>query len=161
SVGAGEIVALFGLVGSGRTELLETLVGLARPDAGTIAVDGRPCAFGSPRTAARAGVALVPEDRHRQGLFFNLNLRHNLALPSAEARGADLVDRAECGRMAALLRQWNIKAPSIGVTPDALSGGNQQKIVVAKWLALGPRVLLPHRPAKGGDARATSGLPGH
>src|SRR5439155_7604372 len=84
AIAAGEIVGLFGLVGSGRTELLETIVGLAPPSAGAIAIAGREAVFRSPRDAARAGVALVPEDRHREGLFFNLNLRHNLALPTAE-----------------------------------------------------------------------------
>jgi rhamnose transport system ATP-binding protein len=154
SIAGGEIVALFGLVGSGRTELLETLVGLARPDRGAIAVEGRPCAFGSPRDAARAGVALVPEDRQREGLFFNLNLRHNLVLPLAEMRGDTLVRRAERETSAALLRDWRIKARSVDDTPDCLSGGNQQKVVLAKWLALRPRVLLLDEPTKGVDVGA-------
>jgi ABC-type sugar transport system ATPase subunit len=154
SIAGGEIVALFGLVGSGRTELLETLVGLARPSRGTIAVAGHPCAFGSPRDAARAGVALVPEDRQREGLFFNLTLRHNLILPFAEMRGDALIRRAERETSAALLRDWRIKAPSIDVTPDSLSGGNQQKVVLAKWLALRPRVLLLDEPTKGVDVGA-------
>ncbi len=151
SVAAGEIVAVFGLVGSGRTELLETLVGLHPPDRGTLFVYGRPRRFRSPREAARAGLVLVPEDRQRQGLFFNLALRHNLVLPSAEARGAFVVRRSERDTSAALVAQWRIKAPSIDVTPDRLSGGNQQKVVLAKWLALQPRVLLLDEPTKGVD----------
>ena len=154
SVAAGEIVALFGLVGSGRTELLETLVGLAPASGGTVALGGRPCAFASPRAAARAGIALVPEDRHHQGLFFNLNLRHNLALPSAAVQGALVIDPVERDRSAEMLRQWRIKAASIGVTPDSLSGGNQQKVVLAKWLALQPRVLLLDEPTRGVDVGA-------
>src|SRR5205807_7090941 len=78
SVRAGEIVGLFGLVGSGRSELLETIFGLFTPDAGRVDVDGRPVAPRSPREAALAGIALVPEERQRQGLFFNLTLRDNL-----------------------------------------------------------------------------------
>ena len=154
TVRRGEIVGLFGLVGSGRTELLETIVGLRPASAGTLSVDGRACRFRSPREAARAGVVLVPEDRQRQGLFFNLNLRHNLMLPSAEARDLRVVRDSERAGSAALLRQWRIVAPSIQATPDVLSGGNQQKVVAAKWLALEPRVLLLDEPTKGVDVGA-------
>src|SRR5262245_11345211 len=154
SVAPGEIVGVFGLVGSGRTELLETIVGLRPVSAGTLAIDGRACRFRSPRAAARAGVVLVPEDRQRQGLFFNLNLRHNLMLPSAEAQDARLVRDAERERSAALLRQWHVVAPSIQATPGVLSGGNPQKVVAAKWLALNPRALLLDEPTKGVDVGA-------
>ena len=82
NVARGEIVGLFGLVGSGRSELLETIFGLHRPDSGRIQVDGDAVSFGSARDAVRAGLALVPEERQRQGLFFNLTLRHNLVLAS-------------------------------------------------------------------------------
>jgi ABC-type sugar transport system ATPase subunit len=154
SVARGEIVGLFGLVGSGRTELLETIVGLRPASAGTVTIDGRARRFRSPRAAARDGIVLVPEDRQRQGLFFNLNLRHNLVLPSAEARAVRFVSDAERETSAALLRQWRIAAPSIEATPDVLSGGNQQKVVAAKWLALEPRVLLLDEPTKGVDVGA-------
>ena len=154
AVGRGEIVGLFGLVGSGRTELLETIVGLERAGAGTVSVGDQPTRFHSPREAARAGVVLVPEDRQQQGLFFNLSLRHNLVLPSAVVRRARLVRAAELGRSMELLGRWRIKAPSVNVMPHALSGGNQQKIVVAKWLAIQPRVLLLDEPTKGVDVGA-------
>ncbi len=154
SIASGEIVALFGLVGSGRTELLETLVGLATPSRGGVTVGGRPCMFRSPREAARAGVVLVPEDRQREGLFFNLSLRHNLVMPTAEARRTRIVRRSERETSARLMRDWRIKAASAELTPDALSGGNQQKVVLAKWLALQPRVLLLDEPTKGVDVGA-------
>jgi len=154
SVAPGEIVALFGLVGSGRSELVETLVGLAPPSRGTITVSGQAYTFRSARDAARAGVVLVPEERQRQGLFFNLSVRHNLVLPSAEARGAVIVRRSETELAGRLLRDWRIKAPSAAVAPDSLSGGNQQKVVLAKWLALQPRVLLLDEPTKGVDVGA-------
>lgn len=154
-VGAGEIVGVFGLVGSGRSELLETIFGLFTPDAGRIEVDGRPVRPASPRDAARAGLALVPEERQRQGLFFNLNLRHNLVLPSRTAKGDVLVHAREERREAAsLAADWRIKAAGIDVTPDSLSGGNQQKVVLAKWLATHPRVLLLDEPTKGVDVGA-------
>jgi len=151
---AGEVVGIFGLVGSGRTELLEALVGLRRTQSGAVAVDDQPTAFRSPREAARAGVVLVPEDRQRLGLFFNLDLRHNLALPSAEARGGYAIRAGERGEAEGVLQRWRIAAPSTRVTPDALSGGNQQKVVAAKWLALAPRVLLLDEPTKGVDVAA-------
>jgi ABC-type sugar transport system ATPase subunit len=154
-VRAGEVVGLFGLVGSGRSELLETLVGLHAPDEGTIELDLRRVRFSSPREAARAGVVLVPEDRQRQALLFNLALTDNLALPRAEAAG-DVVVRRDRERRSgeALLSEWRIKASGLDATPDTLSGGNQQKVVLARWLATGPRVLLLDEPTKGVDVGA-------
>jgi rhamnose transport system ATP-binding protein len=154
SVNAGEIVGLFGLVGSGRTELLEAIFGL-RASGGGIRIDGRPVRPHSARDAARAGIALVPEERQRQGLFFNLTVRHNLMLPSRAASGAWRIDdAAERRETADLLRDWRIRAPGPDVFPDALSGGNQQKVVLAKWLATHPRVLLLDEPTKGVDVGA-------
>jgi ABC-type sugar transport system ATPase subunit len=141
-------------VGSGRTELLESIVGLRPLARGSVTIDGRPGRFRSPRDAARAGVVLVPEDRQRQGLFFNLNLRHNAALPSAETRGVHVIRAAERTAARSLLDRWRIGASSIDATPDHLSGGNQQKLVAAKWLATNPRVLLLDEPTKGVDVGA-------
>ena len=154
-VRAGEVVGLFGLVGSGRSELLETLVGLHAPDEGTTFLDLGQVRFSSPREAARAGLVLVPEDRQRQGLLFNLALADNLALPRAEAAG-DVVVRRDRERRSgeALLSEWRIKASGLDATPDTLSGGNQQKVVLARWLATGPRVLLLDEPTKGVDVGA-------
>ncbi len=90
-VNAGELVGLFGLVGSGRSELLETIFGLAAPDRGEIRTGGTVVTLGNPRQAARAGIALVPEERQRQGLFFNLSVRHNLMLPSRTAAGTVII----------------------------------------------------------------------
>jgi rhamnose transport system ATP-binding protein len=154
TVAPGEIVGVFGLVGSGRTELLESIAGIHLCDRGSIAVDGRPVRARSPRAAARAGVVLVPEDRQREGLCFNLSLRHNLVLPAAATRGTFLIRGSEVADSNALVRAWRIATPSTGITPDRLSGGNQQKIVVAKWLALSPRVLLLDEPTKGVDVAA-------
>jgi rhamnose transport system ATP-binding protein len=155
AVRAGEIVALFGLVGSGRSELLETIFGLHRPDRGEIRVDGRPLRPSSSRDAARAGVVLVPEERQRQGLFYNLSVRHNLLLPGCAARGDVLVRSAvERREAAALLERWRIRAAGVDALPDSLSGGNQQKLVLAKWLATSPRVILLDEPTKGVDVGA-------
>ena len=155
SVRPGEIVGLFGLVGSGRSELLETIFGIFTPDAGTVRVDGKPVASSSPRAAARAGIALVPEERQRQGLHFNLTLRHNLVLPDRTVKGDVLVRTTQERREAlALVDGFRIKASGVEVPPDALSGGNQQKVVVAKWLATSPKVLLLDEPTKGVDVGA-------
>jgi ABC-type sugar transport system ATPase subunit len=155
SVWAGEIVGLFGLVGSGRSELLETIFGLRRAHAGNVTVNGQTLHARSPREAVRGGLALVPEERHRQGLFFNLSLRNNLMLPSRTAAGDVIIRGAqERGEAETLLGEWRIKAAGQDVFPDSLSGGNQQKIVVAKWLATHPRVLMLDEPTKGVDVGA-------
>ena len=155
SVAAGEIVGLFGLIGSGRTELLETIFGLHQPTSGAIAIDGAVTRFTGARDAARAGVALVPEERQRQGLFFNLTLRHNLVLARSAVRQDVIVRQAdERSGAASMLDEWRIRAAGIDALPDSLSGGNQQKVVLAKWLAVAPRVLLLDEPTKGVDVGA-------
>jgi rhamnose transport system ATP-binding protein len=151
----GEIVGLFGLVGSGRSELLETLFGLARPTSGRLLVAGREVSFASARDASRAGLALMPEDRQRLGLHFNLSIRNNIALPSAARDGLGAIDDAREARSSgALVASLAIRAASVLNTPDTLSGGNQQKVVAAKWLATEPRVLLLDEPTKGVDVGA-------
>jgi rhamnose transport system ATP-binding protein len=151
----GEIVGLFGLVGSGRTELLETIFGLARPTAGRIAVDGAAVRSTSARDAMRAGLALVPEDRQRFGLHFDLPIRHNLALPRAVKHGVRRIDaRAEVAMADAQVASLGIKTSSIEARPGTLSGGNQQKIVAGRWLATSPTVLLLDDPTKGVDVGA-------
>jgi len=155
SVWRGEITGIFGLVGSGRSELLETIFGLHRPTAGEICVDGAPVTFRSPRDAARAGIVLVPEERHRQALLFNLDLRHNLVIPKGTLSGGALIDSREERRGAdRMLGDWRIKSAGIDAFPDSLSGGNQQKVVVAKWMATSPHVLLLDEPTKGVDVGA-------
>jgi ABC-type sugar transport system ATPase subunit len=155
TVAPGEIVGLFGLVGSGRSELLETIFGLRKLEAGTIHLSGRTVTLRSARQAAREGIALVPEERHRQGLFFNLSVRDNLMLPGRTAAGDVLIRasrEAEASRQ--LLSTWRIKAAGPRARPESLSGGNQQKVVVAKWLATNPRILMLDEPTKGVDVGA-------
>ena len=155
SVARGEIVGVFGLVGSGRSELLETIFGIHRPERGEMLVAGRPLQVRSPRQAAREGIALVPEERHRQGLFFNLTLRHNLMMPARTVAGDLLIRHSrERGQAQRLLSEWRIKAAGADVPPDSLSGGNQQKVVLAKWLATNPRILMLDEPTKGVDVGA-------
>jgi ABC-type sugar transport system ATPase subunit len=151
----GEIVGLFGLVGSGRTEVLETVFGIARADHGRIVVNGKDIAPASPRDAMSAGIALVPEDRQRLGLHFNLNLRHNMALAKAARTGLGPLDASkETTAAEKQTADLNIKTPSVQRTPDTLSGGNQQKVAAAKWLETEPRILLLDEPTKGVDVGA-------
>ena len=151
----GEIVGLFGLIGAGRTEVVETLFGLYPAQSGTVRVDDEPFVAASPTDAIRRGVVLQPEMRQSQGLFFNLPIAENLVLARQAAstnwRRRVGRERAECE---ALLKRWGIKAASIDVPPDSLSGGNQQKVVLAKWLLTAPKVLMLDEPTKGVDVGA-------
>jgi rhamnose transport system ATP-binding protein len=155
TVRRGEIVGIFGLVGSGRSELLETIFGLRRATRGEVIVSGRRLRGGGVIEAARAGIALVPEDRQHQALLFNLTLRHNLVLPRAVAERTMVVRAPEERRFSTgLLQALRIKAPGVETTPDHLSGGNQQKVVLARWLGIEPRVFLLDEPTKGVDVGA-------
>jgi rhamnose transport system ATP-binding protein len=155
SVRRGEIVGLFGLVGSGRSELLETLFGVRPRPAGGVRLHGAPLHVRSPVAAVRAGIALAPEDRQRQGLFFNLSARDNMVVARELASGRWRIDvkeeAAACSRM---LEDLRIKAPSLEATPDRLSGGNQQKLMLARWLLTRPRLLMLDEPTKGVDVGA-------
>jgi len=156
-VAAGEVVALAGAMGSGRTATLSALFGTARAGmTGTVHVDGKPAELSSPRGAIAAGLAYVPEDRKALGLVLGLSVADNLAL-SALGRLSKLgiVDGAKAEHSAlARLRELSIKAPSLGAEVATLSGGNQQKIVIGKWLELAPRVLLLDEPTRGVDVGA-------
>jgi ABC-type sugar transport system ATPase subunit len=151
----GEIVGLFGLVGSGRSELVETLFGVRPVAAGGVRFQGAPLHVRSPVAAVRAGIALAPEDRQRQGLFFNLSARDNMVVARALASGRWRIDaQEEALASSRMLEDFKIKAPSLEATPDRLSGGNQQKLMLARWLLTRPRLLMLDEPTKGVDVGA-------
>ena len=151
---AGEIVGMAGLVGSGRTELLAALFGVERPAGGTLRVGGRETEFRRPLDAIRSGVALVPEDRKAQGLFLEMALRENLSVAWIRGRGA-FVDRgAEREMSEGVIARLRVKTPHDQQLAQFLSGSNQQKIVLGKWLALNPTVLLLDEPTRGVDVGA-------
>jgi ABC-type sugar transport system ATPase subunit len=155
AVRPGEIVALFGLVGSGRSELAETLFGLYAPDSGELRFDGRAVALDGPMAAVRAGIALSPEDRQLQGLFFNLGVGDNLLLPRSLAGGSWRIDaRGEARAGTEAVASFRIRTPDLAATPDRLSGGNQQKVLLARWLLTRPRLLILDEPTKGVDVGA-------
>jgi ribose transport system ATP-binding protein len=156
-VRAGEIVGLAGLVGAGRTELLRVLFGVDPALAGELRVAGRPVKFHSPADAIRAGVALVPEDRKQEGLIVGMTVKQNLSLAGLSRhcrRMGVLSRRYEQEVTAEMIRRLNIKTPSASQVVHYLSGGNQQKVVLGKWMALEPRVLLLDEPTRGIDVGA-------
>ena len=158
-VHAGEVVALAGAMGAGRTATLSALFGVARSAVtGRIRVDGLDVVLRSPIDAVRAGLAYVPEDRKASGLCLDLSVQDNLEMSAIAARRLSrlgLVDAARA-EQAALARfaDLNIKAPDLRTEVATLSGGNQQKVVIGKWLELAPRVLLLDEPTRGVDVGA-------
>jgi ribose transport system ATP-binding protein len=157
AVAAGEIVGLAGLVGAGRTELLRTLFGIDRALAGTVRVAGKTLRLHSPRDAIRGGLALVPEDRKQHGLVVESSVRENIGLAGLwqNRLTGGLVNFARMRRDTNdMISRLNIKTPSADQVVQYLSGGNQQKVVLGKWLSLKPRVLLMDEPTRGIDVGA-------
>jgi ribose transport system ATP-binding protein len=153
----GEIVGLAGLVGSGRTELLRTLFGIDRPRAGQIWIDGKKLELRSPADAIQAGLAMVPEDRKQQGLILEMAVRENLSLAALRAHSLAgiFLNRGFEGELASeMISKLQIKTSSATKLVHLLSGGNQQKVVLGKWLALKPKLLLLDEPTRGVDIGA-------
>jgi ABC-type sugar transport system ATPase subunit len=158
----GEIVGLAGLVGSGRTEVARAIFGADEFDRGEILVEGRPTRIRSPRAAIRLGIGLVPEDRKLQALVLGLAIRENLALSLLDRLSRFGIvrfgaERALARRMVNALR---VRTPSIEQKVLNLSGGNQQKVVIAKWLALHPKILIMDEPTRGIDIGAKAEVHG-
>jgi len=156
SVRSGEIVGLAGLVGAGRTELLRVLFGIDPALGGEVRLAGQPMERLSPVDAIGAGLALVPEDRKQQGLVLEMTVRQNLSLASLrrDQRRGFINWSSENGLTARLIKELAIRTPSPEQIAQYLSGGNQQKIALGKWLALSPRVLLLDEPTRGVDVGA-------
>jgi rhamnose transport system ATP-binding protein len=151
---AGEIVGFFGLVGAGRSEVAQVLFGLEPADAGEIRLDARPVRMRSPSQALRLGIAYLPEDRKGQGLFGNLTVRYNTAIAiirRLSLRGTVVRSRCEEEVARRYLKELSIKAPGTATKVSNLSGGNQQKVVLAKWLTTGPRIFILDEPTRGID----------
>ncbi len=153
---AGEVVGLAGLMGAGRSEVAGALFGLAPLSAGTISLKGMPVHFDDPREAIRAGIGLVPEDRKRQGLVLSESAVHNASLPTLDrlARFTWVLRRKEREQASTLFRRLRVRAPGLDAVVGGLSGGNQQKVVLAKWLAARPQVLILDEPTRGVDVGA-------
>lgn len=155
----GEVLGLGGLVGSGRSETVRLIFGVDRPEAGRMTLEGRDFAPRTPHEAVEAGIGLVPEERRSEGLVLSKSVAFNLglatlrtlrvapALPLTSLRRRDRRAREMCGRL-------HIGTPGVGAMTGRLSGGNQQKVVIGKWLARGPRVLILDEPSRGVDIGA-------
>ena len=157
TVGRGEIVGIFGLMGAGRTELLETLFGLhPKRSSGEVSIDGQSIQFKSPIHSITSGMALVPEDRKKDGLVLGMDVQTNIsltALANIEQTGF-LSQKKETTLAKKYIADLRIKTPSEKQTARNLSGGNQQKIVLSKWLATNPKLLMLDEPTRGIDVNA-------
>jgi monosaccharide-transporting ATPase len=152
----GEVLGLGGLLGSGRTELARLLFGLAANDQGTLQSDGQPASLHSPADAVRHGIGLCPEDRKTDGIVAELSVRENIALALQARHGlAKTLSREQQAEMAErFVKALGIKTASIETPIGLLSGGNQQKAMLARWLATEPRLLILDEPTRGIDVAA-------
>jgi len=156
-VRAGEILGFFGLVGAGRSEVAQMLFGVTRLDRGEIQMDGRVVRPRSPRHAMRIGISLLPEDRHQQGLVLQFPIRSNETLPILRelANSLGLIDRGKEVQIAKdFADRTRVVATGVEQLTNTVSGGNQQKVLLAKWLIPSPRVLILDEPTRGIDVRA-------
>jgi ribose transport system ATP-binding protein len=155
----GETLGIAGLAGAGRTELLRALFGVEPIAAGEVCVDGKPVHLGCPLDAIRHGIALVPEDRKALGLVLEMSVKENISLPALVTSSSVLLHPArETDAALCQVQDLGVKTPSIEQAVQYLSGGNQQKVVLGKWLARAPRVLLLDEPTRGIDVGAKSDI---
>ena len=158
SVRKGEVLGFYGLVGAGRTEIAETIFGLRDPSAGQILLNGAEVQIKSPVDAIANGISLVPEDRKGQGLVLGMNCRDNMTLPQVDdlTAGPFVSDGAEVAIFDQYRDKLDIRTPGWRQTVGNLSGGNQQKIVIGKWLSMRPEVLIVDEPTRGIDVGSKS-----
>ena len=160
SVRRGEIVGLFGLIGAGRSEVMNALTGIDRADSGETLIQGKPASIRSIRDAMRHKIAYVPEDRHNQGALVKMLIRDNISLPQIDKflgwLGID--KKKEAALTSEFGQRVEIKAASYEQKVASLSGGNQQKVVLAKWLATEPEILILDEPTKGIDIATKSAV---
>lgn len=149
----GEILGLAGLMGSGRTELVNTLFGILKPTSGTISINGKVIDISSPQKAIQNHIALIPEDRRAQGLVLDHSVTENLTLPLLdEVKSGGLLSKKKIlSKSKEIISQFDIKLAYPGIRVGSLSGGNQQKVVIGKWLGTDPEILLMDEPTAGVD----------
>ncbi len=152
-----EVLGVFGLVGSGASELLQTLFGVIRPDAGTMSVDGRPHAPSAPGEARASGLGYLPDDRKTEAIFADMSVKKNLSLNVLRSlsRLKVCIRGGEEKRLAAdFIQRLRIKTRDMDAPIKSLSGGNQQKVILSRWLAASPRVMILNEPTRGVDVGA-------
>jgi ABC-type sugar transport system ATPase subunit len=156
NVRSSEVVGFFGLVGAGRSEVMTALFGIDKLNAGEIYIDGKRKRLPSPFAAIRSGIGLVPEDRRQQGLFMRLSVKFNaLIIKMGQISRFSVVNTRKERQLAQEYKDsLSIKTPTLGKAVGELSGGNQQKVVIAKWLMMSPKVLILDEPTRGIDVGA-------
>ncbi|WP_304226394.1 sugar ABC transporter ATP-binding protein [Gracilinema caldarium] len=160
SVHRGEILGFFGLVGAGRSEVMRAMIGIDPLDSGEIIMGDHPCRFKSPQDSMKRGIVYVPEDRQRQGAILSMSIAENISLPQIDALSTlgflnDVKERALALDYA---KKLEVKAAGLEYDVQTLSGGNQQKVVLAKWLASHPSLLILDEPTKGIDVATKSAV---
>jgi ribose transport system ATP-binding protein len=152
----GEILGLAGLIGSGRTELVRALIGADSLSSGKVLLSGQAVCIRSPRDAKNLGICLLPEDRKAQGLILGMSVLHNVSLPSLKrlSRLGFIKNGEERDEVSNLIERLNVRTPGLDQLSRNLSGGNQQKLVLAKWLGVNPQVLIFDEPTRGIDVGA-------
>ncbi|MFO1073865.1 MAG: sugar ABC transporter ATP-binding protein [Geminicoccaceae bacterium] len=160
SLRRGEILGFYGLVGAGRSELMQALFGITRPSRGRILLEGKELTLKGPHDAIRAGIVLVPEERGRQGAVLPLPIVQNMALPQLDRLGRQgfLDLAAELALTRRYGERLQVRAASWSQPVEQLSGGNQQKVVIGKWLATRPKVIILDEPTKGIDVGAKAAV---
>ncbi len=157
----GEILGITGLIGSGRTEVAYSIFGLTHPESGEILVEGTPVKMSSPRTATRYGISYLPEDRLSQGIFQHQSIGNNIVI-TVLRRFLGALGLIKAGKKAEREEQWierlSIKTPSKDAPASSLSGGNQQRVVIAKWLATDPKVFILDGPTIGIDVASKGAI---
>jgi ABC-type sugar transport system ATPase subunit len=159
-VRAGEIVGFAGLVGAGRSEIAKAIFGLDKNADGSVELEGKPLSLGDIREAKRRGIGFLPEDRKRQGLVLMMSCRANssMAMLDRLSRMGLLAHRSERTIADEYFRKLNVRAPSIETPVQGLSGGNQQKVAISKWLARGAKLLIVDEPTRGVDVGAKAAI---
>ena len=158
SMNEGEVLGIFGLMGAGRTELVESIFGVHKITGGSIEIKGKPVAIHSPEEAIRAGIAYVPSERKQDGLILSHSVKNNMTLANLRKynRGYAIDSAAETAAARGWVDTLDIKTPGLGAAVDTLSGGNQQKVVISKWLLRDCDVLIFDEPTRGIDVGAKS-----
>ncbi|CAD7038100.1 sugar ABC transporter ATP-binding protein [Pseudorhizobium endolithicum] len=158
----GEILGVYGLIGAGRSELCQSLFGVTHPSAGRLVLEGQPVSFRSPKDAIAAGIVYVPEERGRHGLALPMPIFQNMSLPSLRktSRAGFLQAANELALARTYAERLDLRAAALSVPVGTLSGGNQQKVVIGKWLATQPKVIILDEPTKGIDIGSKAAVHG-
>ena len=154
----GEILGVSGLIGAGRTEIMKAVFGIDKKDSGTIRIGGEPVNIRSPRDAIAHGIAMVTEDRKMEGLSLVRSSKENMTIVNLNkySKGGIVNSKAELGDVEKMIRMLAIKLSSPKQVVNSLSGGNQQKVIIAKWLLKKPKILIIDEPTRGIDVGAKS-----